>query len=134
MAHLPVLDFMGAATPHGAYLSAFFLAFVAMVAPMRVLIGMLSYRTGGVGLAQLMHASLTGSRMRTACLARVMRVAIQPRVGVGTRFTGKRAGLEIDPRRPPLLGKSPSDNPGPSMLLCTQARDRSVGVVSVGKI
>jgi membrane protease YdiL (CAAX protease family) len=59
--HLPVLDFMGAASPHGAYFPMFFAAFVAVVTPLRVLIGMLSQRTGSVAMAQLMHASLTGS-------------------------------------------------------------------------
>jgi uncharacterized protein len=59
--HLPVLDFKGAASPHGVYFAAFFAAFAAVVTPMRVLIGMLSRRRRSVTLAQLMHASLTGS-------------------------------------------------------------------------
>jgi membrane protease YdiL (CAAX protease family) len=59
--HLPIVDFLGAASPHGAYVPAFFLAFVTLVTPMRVLIGLVSERTGSIALAQLMHASLTGS-------------------------------------------------------------------------
>ncbi|HEU0168042.1 MAG TPA: CPBP family intramembrane glutamic endopeptidase [Chloroflexota bacterium] len=59
--HLPVVDFLGAASPHGAYLVPFFLAFVAVVTPMRILIGWAAGRTNSIPLAQIIHAGLTGS-------------------------------------------------------------------------
>lgn len=59
--HLPVVDYLGVATPHGAYWFRFFLAFTAAMTAMRVLISWLSARTNSVVLAQLMHAVSTGS-------------------------------------------------------------------------
>jgi membrane protease YdiL (CAAX protease family) len=59
--HLPVVDFLGAATPHGNYWLAFFLAFTAAMTAMRVLIAFVYVRTESVLVAQLLHASSTGS-------------------------------------------------------------------------
>lgn len=59
--HLPVIDFLGTATPHGSYLVPYFLAFIAAMTAMRLLIAWLYSNTGSVFLAQLMHASSTGS-------------------------------------------------------------------------
>jgi membrane protease YdiL (CAAX protease family) len=59
--HLPVVDSLGAAWPHGASWPAFALAFVALVTAMRVLIAWVYCNTGSVLLAQLLHASSTGS-------------------------------------------------------------------------
>lgn len=59
--HFPVVDYLGAATPHGSYWPRFFLAFVALVTAIRVLIGWLYVNTQSVLLAQMMHASSTGS-------------------------------------------------------------------------
>src|SRR5262249_39280873 len=59
--HLPVVDYLGTATPHGAYWYRFFLAFAAAMTPMRVLISWRSARTNSVLLAQLRHAASTGS-------------------------------------------------------------------------
>jgi len=59
--HLPVIDFLGAATPHGAYLVPFFLAFTAAMTAMRELIAFVYTRTNSVLLAQLMHASSTSA-------------------------------------------------------------------------
>jgi len=59
--HIPVIDFLGTATPHGAYWLTYFLAFTAAMTAMRVLIGWIYSNTGSVALAQLMHASSTGS-------------------------------------------------------------------------
>jgi membrane protease YdiL (CAAX protease family) len=59
--HLPVVDYLGSATPHGAYWFRFFLAFTAAMTAMRVLISWLSARTNSIALAQLMHAVSTGS-------------------------------------------------------------------------
>jgi len=61
MWHLPVVDSLGAATPHGAYWLSFFLAFIAVVTAMRVLIGWVYSNTQSLLLAQLMHASSTAS-------------------------------------------------------------------------
>lgn len=59
--HLPVIDFLGAARPHGVYLPAFFLSFLTAMTAIRVLIGWLYVRTQSVLLAQLMHISSTGA-------------------------------------------------------------------------
>ena len=59
--HLPVIDYLGTATPHAPFLLAFFLAFVAAMTAMRVLIAWLYEKTSSVLLAQLMHASSTGA-------------------------------------------------------------------------
>jgi CAAX protease family protein len=59
--HLPVIDFLGTATPHGRYLVVYFLTFIGAMAAMRVLIGWVYVNTKSVPIAQLMHASSTGS-------------------------------------------------------------------------
>ncbi len=59
--HLPVVDYLGAATPHGSLWAAFTLTFIAAMAAMRVLIAWTYTNTKSVFLAQLMHASSTGS-------------------------------------------------------------------------
>ena len=58
--HAPVVDYLGAAAPHGVYWFPFFLAFIAIVTALRVLIGWIYSNTRSVLLAQLMHASNTG--------------------------------------------------------------------------
>ena len=59
--HLPVIDFLGTAAPHGRFLGAYFLAFSAAMTAMRVLIAWIYVNTDSVLLAQLMHISSTGS-------------------------------------------------------------------------
>ena len=59
--HLPVIDFLGTATPHGKYLTAYFLAFTGAMSAMRVLISWLYTNTGSILLTQLMHTISTGS-------------------------------------------------------------------------
>lgn len=59
--HVPVIDFLGTATPHGSYWLPYFLAFTAAMMAMRVLICWIYVNTKSVALAQLMHASSTGS-------------------------------------------------------------------------
>jgi membrane protease YdiL (CAAX protease family) len=59
--HAPVVDYLGAATPHGASWWAYFLAFVAVMTAMRVLIAWLYTNTRSVLLAQLLHGSSTGA-------------------------------------------------------------------------
>ncbi|HVP48828.1 MAG TPA: CPBP family intramembrane glutamic endopeptidase [Bryobacteraceae bacterium] len=59
--HLPIINYLGAATPHGAYWLAFFLAFTAAMTAMRVLIAWIYVNTRSVLLSQLMHISSTSS-------------------------------------------------------------------------
>jgi membrane protease YdiL (CAAX protease family) len=59
--HLPVINFLGAATPHGRYWFPFFLAFAAAMIAMRVLICWVYANTRSVLLAQLLHISSTSS-------------------------------------------------------------------------
>jgi membrane protease YdiL (CAAX protease family) len=59
--HLPVVNFLGTASPHGAYWFHFFLAFGLAMTAMRVLISWMYANTRSVLLAQLMHVSSTGS-------------------------------------------------------------------------
>lgn len=58
--HLLVVDFLGAAYPHGAYWFPFFLSFVAIATALRVIIVWIYVHTKSVLLSQLMHASNTG--------------------------------------------------------------------------
>jgi uncharacterized protein len=59
--HLPVINYLGTATPHGAYWFAFFLAFTVAMTAMRVLICWIYTNTESVLAAQFMHVSSTGS-------------------------------------------------------------------------
>ena len=59
--HLPVINYLGTATPHGVYWLPFFLAFTLAMTAMRVLIAWIYTKTNSVLLTQLMHISSTGS-------------------------------------------------------------------------
>lgn len=59
--HLTVVNFLGAAAPHGNWWLAFFAAFALAMTAMRVLIGWLYANTRSLLLAQLMHIVSTGS-------------------------------------------------------------------------
>jgi uncharacterized protein len=59
--HLPVINYLGTATPHGSWWFPFFLAFAAAMTAMRVLICWIYTHTESVLLCQLMHISSTGS-------------------------------------------------------------------------
>lgn len=59
--HLPVINYLGTATPHGIYWLPFFLAFALTLTAMRVLIAWIYENTKSVLLAQLMHVSSTGA-------------------------------------------------------------------------
>ncbi len=59
--HLPVVNYLGAATPHGSYWIPFFLVFTVAMTAMRVLICWIYTNTKSVFMAQLMHISSTGS-------------------------------------------------------------------------
>jgi membrane protease YdiL (CAAX protease family) len=59
--HIPVINFLGTAVPHGSYWLHFFVAFTAAMTAMRVLISWSYAHTKSIPLAQLMHACSTGS-------------------------------------------------------------------------
>ena len=59
--HIPVIDYLGTSTPHGAFWFPFLLAFTAAMTAVRVLIAWVYCHTNSVLLAQLLHASSTGS-------------------------------------------------------------------------
>ena len=59
--HFPVVDSLGAASPHGSAWPLFFGAFAAVLVATRVLIAWLYANTGSVLGAQLLHATSTGS-------------------------------------------------------------------------
>jgi uncharacterized protein len=59
--HIPAIDFLGTATPHGSHWIEYFFAFTAAMMAIRVLIVWLYENTKSVWMAQLMHVSSTGS-------------------------------------------------------------------------
>ncbi|MGF7179005.1 CPBP family intramembrane glutamic endopeptidase [Tunturiibacter psychrotolerans] len=59
--HIPAVDYLGTATPHGSFWFDYFLAFTAAMMAIRVLIAWLYQNTQSVLLAQMMHASSTAS-------------------------------------------------------------------------
>jgi hypothetical protein len=59
--HIPVVDFLGAAGPHGRLWLSFFLAFGAAMTAMRVLICWVYANTRSVLSSQLLHISSTSS-------------------------------------------------------------------------
>jgi membrane protease YdiL (CAAX protease family) len=59
--HLPVINFLGAAGPHGRALPLFFVGFAGVLTAVRILMTWIYAHTGSVLPAQLMHASSTGS-------------------------------------------------------------------------
>jgi membrane protease YdiL (CAAX protease family) len=59
--HLPVIDALGAASPHGRWLPAFTLAFIVAVSGLRVVISWAVQRTRSLPLAQMIHIASTGS-------------------------------------------------------------------------
>ncbi|MGA9042893.1 MAG: CPBP family intramembrane glutamic endopeptidase [Terriglobales bacterium] len=59
--HLPVINFLGIASPHGAYWFPFLLSFTLAMTAMRVLISWIYSNTNSILLAQIMHVSSTGA-------------------------------------------------------------------------
>jgi membrane protease YdiL (CAAX protease family) len=59
--HLPVIDFLGAASPHGKYLIFFAVSFIAAMAAIRVIISWIYSKTNSIILAQFMHMVSTSS-------------------------------------------------------------------------
>ncbi len=59
--YAPVVDDLGVAAPHGAYWLAFFLAYIVIVAALRVLMAWVYVNTKSLLLVWLMHFSLTAA-------------------------------------------------------------------------
>ena len=59
--HLPVIDYLGAATSHGAYWLPYLLAFTAAMTAIRVVIAWIYTNTKSVLVCQVLHISSTGS-------------------------------------------------------------------------
>lgn len=59
--HLPVIDFLGTASPHGSAWPQFAAAFVIAMTGLRILIAWLYLGTRSIPMAQLMHAASTSS-------------------------------------------------------------------------
>lgn len=59
--HLPVINFLGTAVPHGSWWFPYWLAFAAAMTAVRVLICWIYTHTESVLLCQLMHISSTGA-------------------------------------------------------------------------
>ena len=59
--HIPVIDFLGTATPHHGYWLSFFLAFTTAMTALRVLICWVYANTRSVLSSQLVHISSTSS-------------------------------------------------------------------------
>jgi len=60
MWHLPVIDFLGAASPHGQYLLPFLVSFIAILVAIRLLIVWIDSKTNSIPAAQFTHAVSTG--------------------------------------------------------------------------
>lgn len=100
--HLPVINYLGTATPHRAYWFPFFLAFSFDMTAMRVLIGWIYTNTESVLLAQIMHVSSTGSLVlfsaaRVTAMQEVMWYALYgivlwAAVGIVVKTFGRRLG------------------------------------------
>ena len=104
--HLPVINYLGTATPHGVYWLPFFLAFSVAMTAMRVLIAWIYTNTKSVLLAQLMHVSSTGSLVifsaaRVTALQEAMWYALYgtvlwAAVGIVVKIFGRRLGRHGD--------------------------------------
>ena len=58
--HLPVINFLGTASPHGEFFLVYFLSFTAVMMAIRVIIAWIYQNTNSLLLCQLMHISSTG--------------------------------------------------------------------------
>jgi membrane protease YdiL (CAAX protease family) len=58
--HLPVIDFLGTATPHGTWWFPYFLSFALVMTAIRVIIVWTYCNTQSILLSQIMHISSTG--------------------------------------------------------------------------
>jgi uncharacterized protein len=58
--HLPVINFLGTASPHGSYWFQYFLSFVIVMTAIRVIISWVYSNTRSLLICQCMHISSTG--------------------------------------------------------------------------
>jgi uncharacterized protein len=58
--HLPVINFLGAASPHGSDWFIYFLSFATVMTAMRVIIAWVYVNSNSLLLCQLLHISSTG--------------------------------------------------------------------------
>ncbi len=58
--HLPVIDFLGTASPHGSWWFPYFISFTLVMTAIRVIIVWIYCNTQNILLAQIMHISSTG--------------------------------------------------------------------------
>jgi uncharacterized protein len=58
--HLPVINFLGTASPHGSFWFPYFLSFVMVMTAMRVIMAWVYCNSGSVWLSRFMHISSTG--------------------------------------------------------------------------
>ena len=58
--HLPVIDFLGAASPHGIFLLPFFVSFILLLTAMRILMIGIYVQTKSIVIVQIMHIVSTG--------------------------------------------------------------------------
>jgi len=103
--HLPVIDYLGTATPHGLFWLPFFLAFTLAMTAMRVLIAWVYTNTKSVLLAQLMHVSSTGSLVlfsapRVTAAQEVMwyslyGIVLWLAVAIAVKTFGRRLGQQV---------------------------------------
>lgn len=102
--HLPAIDYLGTASPHGSYLIPFFLAFTAAMTALRALMAWIFAGTGSLLLAQLIHAGSTGAlvvlspRAVTAAAGRCSYLHRQHRYRPSTNtLDGKRSRFTMLP-------------------------------------
>jgi membrane protease YdiL (CAAX protease family) len=98
--HLPVIDFLGTATPHGTWWLPFFAAFAVAMTAVRVLICWAFTHTRSVLLAQLLHVSSTGALVvfsashltpeQEAAWYALYGIALWITVGIVVRVCGKQ--------------------------------------------
>jgi CAAX protease family protein len=104
--HIPAINYLGTATPHGSYWLGYFFAFTAAMTALRILIAWSYVNTGSLLLTQLLHASSTGSlvvfsppgvtaRQETFCYA-AYAVALWMVVGVVWALFGSKLQRSLD--------------------------------------
>jgi membrane protease YdiL (CAAX protease family) len=103
--HIPVVDYLGTASPHGTFWLPFFLAFTLAMTAMRVLIAWIYSNTHSLLAAQLMHVSSTGSLVvfspTQVTAAQEVRwyalygLVLWIAVAIVAKFFGKRSGAVL---------------------------------------
>ena len=103
-----MIDSLGAASPHGAYLPEYFGSFILAMMAMRVLIAWVYSNTQSVLVAQLLHASSTASLVVvspphvTAAQEVLWYVAYAGLLWIVVAIVVARFGTSLTGRRAPL--------------------------------